>query len=112
MPQRLFIVWSHPLFRELVVLLLNDPTLAIVGQASGYEAALNQLERLKPDVVIVEETEDSTVTRIEALDILKACSWGLRVIRLSLHDNELWVYYHERRRINVGEDLLWLVRDV
>lgn len=111
MLQRLFIAWSHPLFREIVFLLLNDPMLEIVGHASNYEAALNQLERLKPDVVIVEETEDSTVTRMEALEILKACSWGLRVIRLSLHDNELWVYHHERQRISVGEELLCLVRD-
>ncbi len=109
--RRLFIVWSHPLFREIVHRLLDDPAVEVVGAASKYETALPELERLKPDVIIVEETDDNAVTHIEALEILRACSWGPRVIRLSLQDNELWVYYHERRNVGSAEDFLRLVRD-
>lgn len=109
--RRLFIVWSHPLFRETVHVLLDDPAVEVVGAASEFETVLASLESLKPDVIIVEETDDDTVIPIEALEILRACSWGPRVIRLSLQDNELWVYYHERRSVGSAEDFLRLVRD-
>ena len=107
---RLFIVWSHPLFREFVNRLLGDPALSIVGMASEYETALTMLDSLKPDVIIVEETQDSMVTSIDPVGILNACSWGPRVIRLSLQDNELWVYHKEQWTIGSREDFLRLVR--
>ncbi len=109
---RLFIVWSHPLFCELVRLLLEHPAILTVGSASEYGEALTKLETLKPDVIIVEETQDSAVTPIEPLEILRACPWAPRVIRLSLHDNELWVYHRERWTIGSREDFLHLVRDI
>jgi len=109
--QRLFIIWSHPLFRELVNLLLDDPAVSIVGTTSEYKAVLAELESLKPDTIIVEETQDSDVTPVEAVEILNVCTWGPRVIRLSLQDNELWVYHQERWNIGSKEDFLRLVRD-
>ena len=111
MSQRLFIVWSHPLFRGLVTLLLEHPELAVVGAASEYGAALAQLESLKPDVIVVEETQDSAVRGFEAIDILKACSWAPRVIRMSLQDNELRVYHQQQWIIGSREDFLHVVRD-
>ncbi len=107
--RRFFIVWSHPLFREVVRVLLRESTVEVLGTASEYETALRLLESLKPDVVIVEETQDGAVRPIEAVEILKACSWGPQVIRLSLHDNELWVYHQERWTIGSREDFLRLV---
>jgi DNA-binding NarL/FixJ family response regulator len=94
-----------------VRLLLKYPAIEIVGASSEYTEALAAIEELKPDTIIVEETEDVAVVRIEALQILKACTWGPRVIRLSLQDNELWVYYRERRVISDSADLLHLVQD-
>jgi hypothetical protein len=109
--QRLFIVWSHPLLCRLVTLLLDDPELVIVGAASDYGVALEQLNSLQPDVIVVEETQDNTVTAIEPIDILKACLWGPCVIRLSLQDNELRVYHQKQWIIGSREDFLHVVRD-
>jgi DNA-binding NarL/FixJ family response regulator len=109
--RRVFIVWSYPLFRETVRLLLKHPAVEIVGASSKYEEALAAIEELRPDTIIVEETEDVAVVRIEALQFLKAFMWGPRVIRLSLQDNELWVYSRERRVIGDSTELLQLVRD-
>jgi DNA-binding NarL/FixJ family response regulator len=95
----------------LVNLLLDDPAVSIVGTASEYKAVLAALGSLKPDTIIVEETQDCAVTSVEAVEILKACTWGPRVIRLSLQDNELWVYHQERWNIRSKEDFLRLVRD-
>jgi DNA-binding NarL/FixJ family response regulator len=108
--QRLFIIWSHPLFREFVNRLLDDPEVSIIGTTSEYKAVLAELESLKPDTIIVEETQDCAVVPVEAVEILKVCTWGPRVIRLSLQDNELRVYHQERWNIGSKEDFLRLVR--
>jgi DNA-binding NarL/FixJ family response regulator len=109
--QRLFIIWSHPLFRESVNLLLGDQAVSIVGTTSDYKAVLAELESQRPDTIIVEETQDNAVDSVEAVEILKACTWGPRVVRLSLQDNELWVYHQERWLIGNKEDFLRLIRD-
>lgn len=109
--RKLFVVWSHPLFRESMNRLLDHPEVVIVGTATDYGAALARLETLKPDVIIVEETQDATVTSLDALQFLKACTWGPSIIRLSMHDNELWVYHQERWSIGSTEDFIRLVRE-
>ena len=109
--RRVYIVWSNPLFRDTIRLLLNHPMLEIVGTGSQLDVVLNDIERTKPEIIIVEQTEDNSVTQIDAMKILKACPWEARVIRLSLEDNELWVYHHQRQIINATEDFLRIVQD-
>ena len=109
--QRIYIVWVHPIFRETVSLLLDHQAVEIVGASSNYEEALAEVRKLQPDTIIVEETEDITGAHIEAIEVLKACPWELRVIRLSLQDNELWVYHHERRSLSSSEEFLRIIQD-
>lgn len=111
MIRRVFIVWAHTLFRETVSILLNQTAIEIVGISTNQHTALAEIESLKPDTIIIEETEDDTLTHVEALQILAACSWGPRLIRLSLEDNELWLYYHERRSINSSEEFLRIIQN-
>ena len=65
-----------------------------------------EIKRCKPQIMIVEAPDDDPPLPIEALDILRECRWKMRVIRLSLHDNELWLYQHERRNIENSDDLI------
>lgn len=111
MDRRVFIVWVHPLFCETVRLLLEHPGIEIVGNSADFDAALEEINQLKPDTVIVEETEDQTETHSGAIQILQACLWGLRVLRMSMQDNELWVYSHERRNINSSDEFIRIVHE-
>ena len=113
MIRRVFIIWTHPLFHETVCLLLGHPQIEIVGTNSEYAAARGEMETLRPDTIIIEETgekEAPTDTKV-SWEILEHSSWNPRVIRLSLDDNELWVYHHERRTMKKSEDLLRLIQD-
>lgn len=110
MIQRIFIVWAHPIFRETVSLLLNHPAVEIVGLSADREAAMAEIEALKPNTIIIEETEDTAFTHGEAARFLEACSWELRVIRLSLQDNELWLLQKQRRSIGSSEDFLRIIQ--
>ena len=44
-------------------------------------------------------------------EIMEASSQNVRVIGLSLADNELSVFYHEQRTVGQAEDLLRLILD-
>ena len=110
MIQRIFIVWVHPIFRETVRLLLKHPAIEIVGLSADHQTALAEMETLKPDTIIIEETEDTVLTHSEVAQFLDACSWESRVIRLSLQDNELWLLQQQRRSIGSSEDFLRIIQ--
>jgi DNA-binding NarL/FixJ family response regulator len=105
--QRVFVIWTHPLFLVSVRLLLNHPNIELVGASSNYAAAQEELSSLQPDCVIVEEVE-SNLPAIE-MDILKTSSWVVRLIGLNLDDNRLNVYHREQRSVVEAGDLLHLI---
>ena len=112
MTRRVFIVWAHPLFYDTLRLLLDHPQVEVVGAGSAYAEALKEIERLQPDTVILEETEENKPGAIcEALRLLEANSWCSRVVRISMDDNDLYVYQREQRTIQEKGDLLQIIGD-
>jgi DNA-binding NarL/FixJ family response regulator len=110
--QRIFIVWVHPIFRETVRLLLKHPAIEIVGLSADRQTALAEMETLKPDTIIIEEAEDIVLTHSEVAQFLDACSWESRVIRLSLQDNEVWLYQQQRQSISSSEEFLQVIQNI
>ena len=109
--RRIYIVWVHPLFCDTVRLLLTHSSIEIVGLSNDYDNATQEISQHKPDTVIIEDTEESAVTRIKTSEIVNMFPEVARIIRLSLKDNELWVYRHERQSITNIEDFLRIIRD-
>lgn len=111
MIRRIYIVWVHPLFCDTVRLLLTHPLIEIVGLSNDYEIAAKHVAELVPDTVIIEDTEESAVTRIKLSEVIGHFPETERIIRLSLKDNELWEYRHERQSITNIEDFLRIISD-
>ncbi len=107
--RRVFVIWTYPLFHELVRLLLSHPDVEWEGATSDHAAVHAQIASLRPDTILIEEEEEGGVSA-EVLDILEASASDVRVMRLSLADNELSVYHREQRKLVRAEDLLSLVR--
>jgi len=105
--RRVFIVWTHPLFREAVCLLLNHPKIEIVGTSSENKTAHEQITELQPDTIIVEEGSKDIPKDI--MKYLETYPWNLRVTFLNLTDNQLNMYQHEQRTMGRAEDLLQLI---
>lgn len=86
---RILMVDDHPLVREgMKVLLTKETAFDWVGEASGAHDALPQIQRLQPDVVILDislpgESGVSLARRIQTT--------GSRVLVLSMHDEEEFV---------------------
>ncbi len=98
------LIWANPLFLESIQLLLKNPEVNCVGTNFDMESTKNEIQNLRPDVVIFEKTE--TGIPLNIMEIFEVNKWKIRVLELSLADNELSVYQHQDLTIGKAEDLL------
>lgn len=110
MAQRVYILWSYPLFHQTVSLLLKHPAFAIVGSGSDREQARQEIEHLQPDIILLEEAANGAPIDADILGFLNSSAWQPRVARLSLQDNDLRIYQRKYRTIETPEDLLALLQ--
>jgi len=106
--RQVYVVWIHPLFYESVRLLLDDPSIQLVGATSDYAVAHKQIMTLQPDTIIVEEKEGELSTQM--LTFLNDSPLLVRIIGLNLADNQLCIYHRERQTVGRAEDLLHLIQ--
>jgi DNA-binding NarL/FixJ family response regulator len=103
-PIRVVIVDDHALVREGTAQLLEaEADLEVVGQAGTAEQGLHQLERLRPDVALV----DVNLPGISGLELARraAASYPtVRILIVSAYDD--YAYVTEALEIGVGGYLL------
>jgi DNA-binding NarL/FixJ family response regulator len=87
---RIFLVDDHPLVREWLTNLIHQQTdLTVCGEAETAADALQAINKLRPDVAIVDiSLTDSS--GIELIKGIKAAQLGVAVIVLSMHDERLY----------------------
>lgn len=87
---RIFLVDDHPVTREGVrVLIDQESDLVVCGQADSAPAALQLIQRLKPDLAVVDITLKTT-SGIELMKNVKALLPDLPVLIMSMHDESLY----------------------
>ena len=87
-PSRVVICNHHTLFRDGIKALLEQTTsIEIVGEAPTARRALSLLERVQPDVVLM-DTIMPDLTGSEAIRRIKALYPGVTVLILSLDGDE------------------------
>jgi len=88
--QTIFIVDDHPMMREgLAQLISNEKDLALCGEAEDAADALNQIEKLKPNLAIVDITLRSS-NGLELIKDLRLRAPGTAIIVVSMHDESLY----------------------
>lgn len=102
--RKVFVIWTNPLVHESVRLLLKHPEVAWVGSGSSLADAREDILRLGPDTIIIEETESSSAMAI--MEIFKFSPFCGRIISLNLDNNQLRVYHREERTVAKADDLL------
>lgn len=87
---RILVVDDHPLMREgLFQLLSGEPDFQLCGEADSAAAALAAVERLAPDVVVL----DLTLGNDDGLEVVRALHAKypqVRILVLSMHDEMLY----------------------
>jgi DNA-binding NarL/FixJ family response regulator len=90
MKRRVLVVDDHPIVREGLAQMINrEPDLAVCGDAADMHVALQLIETLKPDILIVDVSLDGP----DGLDLLKhirAHDPSLPVLILSMHDESIY----------------------
>jgi DNA-binding NarL/FixJ family response regulator len=89
-PKKIFIVDDHPLFREgLTSLVRRETNLTVCGEASDAAQALTAIERLKPDLVLVDISLPGR-SGLELVKDLRAAQPSIAVLVISMHDETLY----------------------
>jgi cytochrome c oxidase subunit II len=109
-PRRVLIVSSHPLFGKGLRNLLQDrkeADVVVVGIVSSVEEAVNALNNVTPDLVIV-DYDDDKVNRDEFLAHFVEGAQRLRVVLLSLKEGGSQAIVYDRRSLAASEIDDWL----
>jgi DNA-binding NarL/FixJ family response regulator len=108
--KRIFMLSSHPLFSQGVEsLLCGEAGLEIVGREMDLEKGLDRIRELRPDVVIVDNSDPMQDPTPAVMRILRE-RLGTRVIGLNLQDNIVCIYRGEQRMARGVEDLLEAIK--
>jgi len=88
---RLLLADDHAVLRSGLRLLLSEqPDMEVVGEASDGEEAIEKARELSPDVLLLDITMPG-VGGLEALDRIKKENPQIRVVVLTMHDDESYM---------------------
>lgn len=97
-PIRLVLVDDHQIVRTgLKMLFASEPDIEIVGEADSGAAALDLVERLRPDVVVMDVAMPG-MTGIEATRRIKELAPEVAVLALTMYEDEEYFF----QMINAG----------
>lgn len=88
---RVFIVDDHQLAREGLRAVLADSGVDVVGVAATAEDAIEQVQELVPDVVLMDVRLGPGIDGLEATRRITSLGLGIRVLMLTLHDMPAYV---------------------
>ena len=90
-PKSILLVDDHPVFRKgLYSLLEDEEDMLVVGEAGDGQTALDLVEELSPDIVVMDVTMPG-LSGIEATKLIVAEFPGTLVVALSIHSDKQFV---------------------
>ncbi|HNX23196.1 MAG TPA: response regulator transcription factor [Spirochaetota bacterium] len=115
----IFLADDHVILREgLKHILLEDSSNEITGEAGDGREALEKIDKLKPDIAIL-DISMPTLSGLEASRVIRKYNKNIKIIILTRHDNGEYVRQALKNGVNgfilkdsAGDDLLKAVRDV
>lgn len=104
--KEIFIISNHAMFSYgLESLLRQKPDFEIVGQSEKLNAAIDQIKALAPDVVILDTDGPPSGRSKDIVRILESVP-GVKIVGLSLQNNNIHIYQTRRWIASGVEDLL------
>jgi DNA-binding NarL/FixJ family response regulator len=116
---RVFIADDHAIMRDgLRLIISQDDRYELVGEAGDGMSALEGIEKLKPEIAIL-DISMPVMTGLDVARQLKKYNTGIKIILLSRHDNEAYVNQALQNNINgyvlkdyAGVELMRAMSDV
>ncbi len=107
---RVFMICANQLVCEAVNVLLRREGIELLGIETDSDRALAQVRALAPDIVLIEGDAKGDVGLSAAMAQMVYEEENVRVIRLSLSDEQLHIYHQEQRRLINTQDLVTAIR--
>lgn len=108
---RVFVVSDSLMFSgALKSLLSEDPGVEIIGEETEVNRAVKQVKTLQPDVIIWGNSGMNPALAQEEIHLVKAMS-GMKIIGLSLQNNNIVVYQSARKIIGDIQDLVLAIKE-
>jgi len=96
--RKVFIVDDHPLICDAVTRAINlEPDLAVCGEADNAESALEAIESLKPDIVVIDLSLPG-ISGLELIGLIKSKYPNIPTMALSMHNEAT----HAARALRAG----------
>ncbi len=116
---RVYIADDHAILRDGIKLILSQNSrFEVVGEAPDGKSALDEIERLKPDVAIL-DISMPVMTGLEAGRLIRKYNPLIKVILLSRHDDDAYVQQALQNKINgyilkeyAGSELIRAITEV
>ena len=85
---RIFIAEDHQTVREGIKLLVNaQPDMEVIGEAGDGETAIKEVQRLNPDIVLM-DISMPTLNGLKATKRLRAASSDVKILTLTRHTDD------------------------
>lgn len=107
---QVYVIWTNPLFHDSLRQLLDHAYIEWVGSATDFSNAVEEISRLHPDTILTEEVAGETTTST-FMKIVEQFQWDLRVIGVSLEDNQMSIYTHAQQTVGQVEDLIHIISE-
>jgi two-component system, NarL family, response regulator NreC len=118
MPTRVLLADDHALIRQGLKALLEKKGFQVVGEASDGQEALRSVEKMKPDVAII-DISMPVLNGVDTARELKKVSAKTKVILLTQHDEDQYVTESLRAGVNgyvlksqAADDLVHAIQEV
>lgn len=109
---RIYILTPHTLLTRGVEILLDGrPSFQVVGAETDVQRSLEDIERLRPDVVILGHGNGSSVSLDDVSRVFGA-SPGTAVISMGASENILHVYQDDQVTVANVEDLVQAIQRI
>ena len=109
--KRVFVLSRRSLFHQgIKTLLSQEAELEIVGQDIEPQTAVACIQKFKPDVIVLNLDDPELDLSSPVLCVLRERS-SIRIIGLSLKDNQICVFQGEKKEIHELSDLFAAILD-
>jgi DNA-binding NarL/FixJ family response regulator len=116
---KIFLADDHAMVREgLKNILSNQDSFKVIGESGDGRDALSQIEKLKPDIAVIDISLPS-MTGIEITRQLKKYQSDIKIIILTRHNNEEYLFELLKYNIdsyllkdNASEELIHAINEV
>lgn len=105
---QVYVIWANPLFHDSLHKLLDHTDIKWIGASSDFSTAVDEISRLQPDTILIEEVKGTTTTT-SFMKIVEQFEWDLRVVGVSLDDNQLSIFQHAQQTVGQPDDLIRVI---